>query len=52
MTFPYHIVVEDFNNDGIDDAFVGSFGAPRMREDNTNYNVKRRSIPQIRRWNS
>jgi hypothetical protein len=39
IPFPYHIVVEDFNNDGIDDAFVGSFGAPRMNEDNTNYNV-------------
>ena len=34
---PYHIIVEDFNGDGIDDAFIGSFGAPRMYENNTNY---------------
>ena len=34
---PYHIVVEDFNGDGADDAFIASFGVPRLREDNTNY---------------
>jgi hypothetical protein len=34
---PYHIEVSDFNNDGIDDAFIGSFGVPKMNEDNTNY---------------
>ena len=33
---PYHIEVGDFNGDGIDDAFIGSFGVPKMNEDNTN----------------
>lgn len=34
---PYHIEIADFNNDGIDDAFIASFGIPKMNEDNTNY---------------
>jgi len=34
---PYRVEVGDFNKDGIDDAFVGSFGVPKMNEDNTNY---------------
>ena len=34
---PYRVEVGDFNKDGIDDAFVGSFGVPKLREDNTNY---------------
>ena len=33
---PYRVVVEDFNKDGIDDAFIGSFGIPTMLENNTN----------------
>ena len=33
---PYHIEIADFNNDGIDDAFIGSFGVPIINEDNTN----------------
>ncbi len=34
---PYHIEVADFNSDGIDDAFIGSFGVPKILENNTNY---------------
>ena len=33
---PYRVIVEDFNKDGIDDAFIGSFGIPTMLENNTN----------------
>jgi len=33
---PYHIEVADFNSDGIDDAFIASFGVPILLEDNTN----------------
>ena len=33
---PYHVVVSDFNGDGIDDAFIGSFGLPIINENNTN----------------
>lgn len=33
---PYRVLVEDFNKDGIDDAFIGSFGIPTMLENNTN----------------
>ena len=33
---PYHVVVSDFNSDGIDDAFIGSFGVPIINENNTN----------------
>ena len=34
---PYHIEIADFNADGIDDAFIASFGVPILREDNTNF---------------
>ena len=34
---PYRVEVEDFNSDGIDDAIIGSFGVPKMYENNTNY---------------
>lgn len=37
---PYHIEVADFNSDGVDDAFIGSFGVPILREDNTNFWVE------------
>ena len=33
---PYRIEVADFNSDGVDDAFIGSFGVPILSEDNTN----------------
>ena len=33
---PYHVEIADFNNDGIDDAFIGSFGVPTINENNTN----------------
>ena len=33
---PYHIEIADFNNDGVDDAFIGSFGIPVINDDNTN----------------
>ena len=33
---PYHVEIADFNNDGIDDAFIASFGIPVINEDNTN----------------
>ena len=33
---PYHIAIADYNNDGIDDAFIGSFGVPIINENNTN----------------
>ena len=34
---PYHIEIADFNDDGRDDAFIASFGVPKLNEDNTNY---------------
>ena len=34
---PYHIEIADFNNDGKDDAFIASFGVPKLNENNTNY---------------
>jgi len=34
---PYRVEVADFNKDGIDDAMIGSFGVPKLRENNTNY---------------
>lgn len=34
---PYRLEIGDFNNDGIDDAFIGSFGIPKLNADNTNY---------------
>ena len=34
---PYHIAIADFNNDGKDDAFIASFGVPKLNENNTNY---------------
>jgi len=37
---PYHIEVADLNSDGVDDAFIGSFGVPILREDNTNFWVE------------
>ena len=33
---PYHIAIADYNKDGIDDAFIGSFGVPIINENNTN----------------
>ena len=34
---PYHVEIADFNNDGKDDAFIASYGVPKLNEDNTNY---------------
>lgn len=34
---PYRLEIGDFNTDGIDDAFIASFGIPKLNEDNTNY---------------
>ena len=34
---PYRMEVADFNGDGIDDAFLASFGVPYLNEDNTNF---------------
>ncbi len=33
---PYHVEIADFNGDGVDDAFIASFGVPVINEDNTN----------------
>ncbi len=37
MPSAYRVEVADFNGDGIDDAFVASFGVPYLMEDNTNF---------------
>ena len=34
---PYRVEVADFNQDGIDDAMIASFGVPILRDDNTNF---------------